>query len=117
MAAGYLVAQERVIAAFTADPAVAAQLRTASAAGLTMWHLLCALCLLFAPTLVLTGLIYARCMFGYMRSLQLGGFALVFCPALTVAARCGTLPALWLTKLVWYAYLLVAEAAGVASTL
>lgn len=82
-----------------------------------MWHLLCLLCLTFAPTLVLTGLIYARGMFAYMRSLQLAGFALVLCPALWAATRTNSLPALWLAKLAWYLFMLLAEAAGVASTL
>ena len=117
VAAGYWACQGPLVRTFTSDAAVADQLHTASAGGLTVWHLLCLLCLLFAPTLVLTGLIYARGMFGYMRSLQLAGFALVLCPALWAAARQGTLPALWLAKLAWYLFQLVAEAAGVASTL
>lgn len=114
MAAGYGAWQGPLVRVFTSDAAVAAQLRTASAAGLTVWHMLC---LLFAPTLILTGLIYARGMFAFMRSLQLAGFALVFCPALWAAARKGTLPALWLAKLGWYLFQLLAEAAGVANTL
>lgn len=117
VAIGYLAAQDRLIATFTHDAAVAAQLAVDTAAGLTAWHLLCLLCLTFAPTLVLTGLIYARGMFVYMRSLQLAGFALVLCPALWAATRIGSLPALWLAKLAWYLFMLLAEAAGVASTL
>lgn len=117
VAAGYFVTQHSLIAAFTSDAAVAAQLHSASAAGLTVWHMLCLLCLLFAPTLVLTGLLYARGMFAYMRSLQLAGFVLVLCPALWAANRTGSLPALWLAKLAWYVYMLLAEAAGVVSTL
>lgn len=117
VAIGYLAARDRLIATFTHDAAVAAQLAVDTAAGLTVWHLLCLLCLTFAPTLVLTGLIYARGMFAYMRSLQLAGFALVLCPALWAATRIGSLPALWLAKLAWYLFMLLAEAAGVASAL
>lgn len=117
VALAYLALRRHLIAAFTHDAAVAAQLASLTAAGVTVWHVLCLLCLLFAPTLVLTGLLYARGMFAYMRSLQLVGFVLVLCPALWAANRTGSLPALWLAKLAWYVYMLLAEAAGVVSTL
>lgn len=112
VAACYLAAQQPIIHLFTSDAAVAAQLLS------PVWHAMCLLVLLFAPTLTLTGLIFAAQLFAYMRCLQLLGFALVFCPALWAAAALtpGSLAALWAAKLAFYAWQLAAEAAGVAST-
>ena len=112
VAACYLAAQRPLIVLFTSDADVAGQLAT------PVWPAMCLLVLLFAPTMTLTGLIFAAQLFAYMRCLQLLGFGLVFCPALWAATALapGSLPALWAAKLAFYVWQLAAEAAGVAST-
>ena len=109
VAGAYAWQRDRLLPLFTADAAVAAQLRS------FVWPALCLLVLAFSPTTVLTGVIFAGQRFAFMRNLQIAGFVLVFVPALAIAAHLGTLPALWAAKLAFYAFLLLAEAAGVAA--
>lgn len=108
-AAGYALSRPALLPLFTADARVAAQLRSA------VWPAMCIRVLLFCPTIVLTGCLFATQRFALMRSLQLAAFALVFLPALAAAARAHTLAALWLAALAFHGALLLAEGAGVAS--
>lgn len=125
VAAAYAATEDRLVALFTHDEQVAGVLHAGT------WWLMCGMAAFFPTTIVLTGLIFAAQMFAYMRTLQLAGFAGIFCPALWAATHLArgpggggggcagggaSLAAIWAAKLAFYAWQLLAEGAGVAGT-